>query len=77
MAKAGEQDPHQDTPRDLAMDIDQFISDVDDPEAVYEKMEAGDFEEAFQMMGLTPDQAESVARSWFERAKAILLRTNR
>ncbi|WP_162993928.1 hypothetical protein [Halalkalicoccus subterraneus] len=52
-----------DTARDLAEDIHQFLKDVDDPQAVYDKMQAGKFDDAFEMMGLTRDQAESIARS--------------
>lgn len=66
-----------DTARDLAEDIHQFLNDVDEPQAVYEKMQQGEFDEAFAMMGLTRDQAESIARNWYTRIQTILRQTVR
>ncbi|ADJ17257.1 hypothetical protein [Halalkalicoccus jeotgali] len=66
-----------DTARDLAKDIHQFLNDVDNPQAVYNKMQAGEFDEAFAMMGLTRNQAESIARSWHTRIRTILRQTVR
>ncbi|ADJ17236.1 hypothetical protein [Halalkalicoccus jeotgali] len=43
-----ENDPPTDAPRDLAEDIHQFLKDIDEPQAVYEKMQVGEFDEAFE-----------------------------
>ena len=80
MAKATDQritgDEYRDEIRDLIEDMELFFEDVD-VEAVHETMQEGNFEEAFDMMGLTPDQAESVMRSWRARALTILTRSGR
>lgn len=72
-------DPEEfrDEPRDLAEDMIRFFEGVDDIEAVHEKMKNDEFEEAFEMMRLTEEQAGSIVRSWYARLMTIMTRSNR
>lgn len=67
----------RDEPRDLAEDMIRFFEGMDDIEAVHEKMKNDEFEEAFEMMGLTEEQADSIARNWCARLMTIMTRSNR
>lgn len=56
----------------LAEEIVEVFDDVDDPEAVRAAMERGDFERAYAMMGLSPEEAEALVERWRRRAESIL-----
>lgn len=56
----------------LAEEVLEVFDDVDDPEAVHAAMERGEFERAYEMMGITPEEAEALIERWSERAESIL-----
>lgn len=57
---------------DLAGDVADVFDDIDDPEAARTAMQRGDFERAYEMMGLTPEEAERLVREWRGRALSIV-----
>lgn len=56
----------------LAEEIVEVFDDVDDPEAVHAAMERGDFERAYELMGLSPEEAHALIERWRERAESIV-----
>jgi hypothetical protein len=56
----------------LAEEIIEVFDDVDDPEAVHAAMQRGEFERAYEMMGITPEEAEALVERWSERAESLI-----
>ncbi|MEM4782447.1 MAG: hypothetical protein QXG03_12930, partial [Halalkalicoccus sp.] len=52
--------------REVAADIKATVERADDIEAMYELMQNGEFEEAWEMMELTREEAEAYAEQWNE-----------
>lgn len=52
--------------REAAADIKATVERADDIEIMHELMQGGEFEEAWDMMGLSREEAEDLAETWYD-----------